>query len=340
MSKNITLDNNTKVLQLKLKKINMEKMNTDEVSSIDEDLLLKNDEPSNGDLMNVLINIQKETSGTNKKLESYISSTDKKLDDVNKTIAKNNTEISTLAKKVKSCEDLTVAVNFSYELQKQKNLKNNISISGVPITDEENLTNIIDAIFAFYKVEISKSELQSVYRVKGSRNLIIVRFASFVSKEKLMLAKMEKVIKLSDILSSVSSSSNIDLNQVIYMNNHTTPFFGKLLHQGRLLVRDGKLAASWITSNGFYVKFEENGTPIEIKCSDQLKQLTSNKDTSANISNSNKNNANNGNNNKNNNTKKNKYPTRSNKRDVPDDEGSPNEAKQAKSRFRSGHSSH
>lgn len=330
----------TKTLQLKLNKLNIQTMNSSGNLSMDEDELLSNDEPSNGDLMNILINIQKETSGTNKKLESYISSTDKRLEDVNKTIAKNNSEISSLTRKVKSCEDLTAAVNFSNELQKQKNLKNNISISGIPYIDDEKLSDIIETIFAFYNIEISKSELQTIYRVKGSRNLIIVKFVSFASKEKLMTAKMEKVIKLNDIFTSNSAtSSSIDLNQIVYINNHSTPFFGKLLHQGRLLVREGKLAASWVTSNGFYVKTDENGSPIEIKNTEQLKQFSSNIDTSNNIKAQNNNNKNvNINNNSNN--KKKQYKTRNNKRDAPDDENSPNtEVKQPKSKFRPGQNS-
>lgn len=46
------------------------------------------------------------------------------------------------------------------------------------------------------------------------------------------------------------------------MNNHVTPFFGKLLAEGRRAVKDRKIHSVWLTRNGCTMRFEENGNEL------------------------------------------------------------------------------
>lgn len=317
-----------KTLEIKLKPIDGEKMETNEVSQEEEDKLLSGESEgaSGSDIMNILINIQKDTSSTNKKLDSYVSANNKKLENMSNMISKNNGEIAQLTEKVKSCEDLSNAVNFSFELQKQKQLRNNISINGIPFNVNENLNDIMSAIFKFLKIDVMTTDINAMYRVKGSRNLIIVKFNSFDAKDKVMKARMEKEIKLNDIFTADSTSPSPGLEQTIYINNHSTPFFGRLLRHGRFEVKEKRLYACWITSNGFFVKKTENGSPLEVNSIDQLKNLSTPSNT-VKVKQNKNGNFNNKNNFRSNNKGK--------KRTTPDEENSPtNDTEHPKSKPR------
>lgn len=83
----------TKQLQIKLKKLavkEMEEDNTnDDLTEMDEDVLLDTGEPSGTEIWEMLKAIRTDTSSTNKSLSSYIKETDKKLAGMSSSIDKN-----------------------------------------------------------------------------------------------------------------------------------------------------------------------------------------------------------------------------------------------------------
>lgn len=74
-----------------------------------------------------------------------------------------------------------------------------------------------------------------------------------------LTAKADKKVKVSDICASNQSDS------LIYLNNHTTPFFGRLLGAGRSAIKDGIIHSCWIGSSGCLVKVTEQGKPTTVR---------------------------------------------------------------------------
>lgn len=259
----------TRHLQVKLKKMDLNndknKNNTNDMTDTDEEALLNSDEPTGNEIMQMLKAIRNDTSSTNKSLATYMKETDKKLSGMSAAIDKNTKQIETLGTKFKACETIVSDVKYSNELQKQKLLKNNISIYGIPFNADEDLVEIVKAVFKFYNIELNVSSISGTYRVKKSVNLIVVKFKDFEMKDLIMKAKSEKILKLTDLFATSSAT-----NEIIYINNHTSPFFGKLLYHGRQCVKEKKLFSCWISSNGFMVRKTENSSPAEMKSVEHL----------------------------------------------------------------------
>lgn len=80
------------------------------------------------------------------------------------------------------------------ELEKQNNLRNNVTLSNVPFVENENLFDIVRGVCIPVEVIDAINELKRedivAYRVKNSRsNSIIVKFANFEMKAELMRNK-------------------------------------------------------------------------------------------------------------------------------------------------------
>lgn len=78
---------------------------------------------------------------------------------------------------------------------------------------------------------------------------------------------------MSDILSNIPE----DQNNQVFLNNHTTPYFGRLLFHGRKAVKDGAIHSCLINSNGFYIKKTNESKPKEVKYVDELFNMMQNK---------------------------------------------------------------
>lgn len=318
--------------QLLLKRlvINTETMGTQE--ELDEEMLLCPEQPSTKDIMDMLFKINKDTSSTNKTLNStnktlndYMKVTNTKFDDVKKELNKNSAQIKSLNDKIISCETLANSVNYSFEMQKQKMLRNNISIFGLPHNEGENLSEIVDSVCKAIQIEVMPTDMQACYRVKGKFKIVVVKFVSFETKDKIMKAKTDKTIKLSDIFENITAEQDAQ----IFINNHTTPYFGRLLFHGRKAIKENLIHACWVSSNGFYIKKTSDAAPKEVKYIDELLEMSnqSNDESSGNSGNNNRNgNINNSNNN--NKAKNNK------KRANPDEKDSPNNTVNHKSKLR------
>lgn len=331
------------------------------VNEMDEDELLCPDNPSTKDIMDLLFTIKKDTSHANKTLEStnnklseYISSSNKKFENVTSELNKNSSQIKQLNDKIKSCETLANSVNYAFELQKQKALKNNISIYGLPCSDNENLMEIVCKVFGQLNIEVMSTDIQTCYRVKGKFKIVVVKCVDFGVKDKIMKAKLDKVIKVADIFPDTSAENNTN----IFINNHTTPYFGRLLFHGRKAVKDNIIHSCWITSNGFYVKKTNESKPKEIKFMNELLSMVNSSNNSNGGTNGNGSGGGDGNNelvnmngndngnvnsiignssntvNCNNNINERSNNRKINKRGKPDEKSSPNELMNQKSKLR------
>lgn len=109
--------------------------------------------------------------------------------------------------------------------------------------------------------------MESVYCVKylkiSKSNMIIVKFINFDTKLKLLTAKKNRKVTVDDIPSVPSLSDQAA--REIFINTHVTPFVGRLLHRGRIAVKEKKLAACWMSANSVLIKTSNDGDPMAIK---------------------------------------------------------------------------
>lgn len=124
---------------------------------------------------------------------------------------------------------------------------------GIPAAKNENLKAIVVKVFACIDVVVVVSNVQNVYR---KNNIIIVKLANYDIKAKIIENKRKKRILLSNVYPSVSNEVQI------FVNNHTTPYFARILQFGRNAVRDKEIV---LASKGCLMKFTSGGDEFLVK---------------------------------------------------------------------------
>lgn len=262
------MSNSDKKLVVSLQKIsirNEKNMETDveSVSLSDEDALLETSivkvQPTNSDLMKFLEKMNENLASNN----MFKATATKRLDDLDSKTDANAAKILQLESciaELKSNGPHAQADGWS----EQRKLNNNINIIGIHPSNGENLTNIVLDIYIFYGLSIAAADIESVYRVKYSKsNMIIVRFTKFDTKLKLLTAKKNKKLSVGDIPSVACSTGGAA--KEIFINTHVTPFVGRLLHRGRIAVKEKALNSCWMSANCVLVKITSDGDPITVK---------------------------------------------------------------------------
>lgn len=56
-----------------------------------------------------------------------------------------------------------------------------------------------------------------------------------------------------------------NFSKEIFINTHVTPFVGRLLHRGRIAVKEKKLVACWMSANSVLIKATNESDPVMIK---------------------------------------------------------------------------
>lgn len=224
--------------------------------------------PSNKDLMSILMSMKNQqcTKTDLSKLEAAVSS---KIEEVKTTAETNSTKIQSLTKRLDKFESATKTSSHDSELQKQRMLKNNICIMGIPPFANEKLIDTAVKLFEVLECAIVSSGIASAYRTKGSSPIIVVKLANYDDKIRLLNAKAKKMVKVSDVAVCDESIAN----NYVYINNHVTPFFGKLLKEGRTCVKNKQIFACWLTSTGCVVKIEEKGEAIGFSTVQELQKI-------------------------------------------------------------------
>lgn len=254
---------------------------------------------SNADENNQILSMLSEIKTnqvTKQDLSQMVNSIDGKFESIHEDLAAYNDRVDSLELKVKQFETKIIDANYDSELHKQQLLKNNISIFGFPRTEDENITELVLLIFKSFGCEFSKSDITSAYRSDSKTSkfsTIIVKFVSFEKKLAILNVKAKKPVQLGDVIQCSPQQQKIQ----IYLNNHVTPFFGRLLAAGRQASKDKLIHSCWIGTTGCMVKLKEDGKPINVRTLGELELIKSKSGTAVN-----------------------------NKRQKPDDPSSPNES--------------
>lgn len=209
-------------------------------------------------------------------LKSYSNAINTKFKEVDKQLETNTENIESMDNRLAALEIDAATARFETELGKQRLLRNNLSIVGVPRTSEECLETIATEIFRSLGCESAKTTIDSCYRINNNAecNIFIAKLKAYELKHHILAAKMDKRLSLKDIDRLCSS------DQPIYINNHLTPFFGKLLADGRRAVKEKKIHSCWMSSNGPLLKLEVNGKQMNFYSAEHLATIIEDDQTS------------------------------------------------------------
>lgn len=207
-------------------------------------------------LMDIWRLLKSNSTGINIDLRQHKEEINSKFAIVDKQVAENQKMIAALQDGMKRLESATLDATFDRELEKQRNLRNNVTVMGIPATKNENLKAVVVKVFACIDVVVAVSNVQNVYR---KNNIIIVKLANYDIEAKIIENKTKKKILLSNVYPSVSNEVQI------FVNNHTTPYFGRILQFGRNAVRDKKIVSIRLASKGCLLKFTSDGDEFLVK---------------------------------------------------------------------------
>lgn len=202
---------------------------------------------------------------TKNDLQEYSKSIAMKFEDMDKRVSVNSSAVRSVEVRLSLIEATLVKNNYEAELMKQSALSHNLSIMGIPATAKENLSSIALKVFDKFGCNLSHTEVYGCYRIKNT-NMFIAKFNDFAIKQKILKAKVNITLRLSDIISSKLTGPDT----TIFVNNHVTPFFGKLLAEGRKAVKENRIHSVWLNRNGCNVRLELNGLERIYRSTDEL----------------------------------------------------------------------
>lgn len=214
------------------------------------------------------------TQCTKKDLHDYSQTIATKINDLDVRVTSNSSSINSISSRMKTIESSLERSNHETELAKQNILSNNLSIMGIPMIENEDLPSIALRLFAWVGCSLTKDDIYGCYRIKKGitfTDIFIVKFKDFTLKHRVMKAKSSKEVKLSDVM----QSSTTNQNPCVFINNHVTPFFGKLLAEGRKAVKNKKILAVWLNKNGCHVRLDSNGAERIYRSVTELNELIS-----------------------------------------------------------------
>jgi hypothetical protein len=154
----------------------------------------------------------------------------------------------------------------------QKTLANNIEISGIPATEDEDLSAILQRLFEHTDYQCSETTIKDAYRTKPTKQAglpgnIIVIFDNQTNKNGFM-----KKIKGKQLSSDSIGSSHC---RPIYINDHLTRLNKYLMYLARSMRRHGDIKFVWFENGKVLVKKSEGMESIVVECPRTLDRLRS-----------------------------------------------------------------
>lgn len=214
----------------------------------------------------------KKNQFTKQDSQSLQKSFEDKFAAVGSELKAHNSRFVDIEERLSQFERGMASASYERELQKQQQLKQNISIFGCPKLDGENVKSTALQVFKAFGCDFNVNDFAAVYRTDGKSpkfSSIIVKFNDFNKKLTALNSKAKKPVKVSDVVGATANQTNVQ----IYLNNHVTPFFGRLLAAGRQATKDEIIHSCWIGATGCLIKMKEDSKPTNIRSMDDFDML-------------------------------------------------------------------
>lgn len=270
---------NCDVCLSKLKNVSTRNKKT-EISLVDESDLNYDLDSVKTDFRNVLQKIEA-LSKNMVTIEESINFCSDSIDDFSSKLESAVKKISVMENKIEfyeqKCNKLEKEVNFlkgNICNAEQASMMNNIEISGVPKTANENVSEIIKIIAKVLNCEIKPSDILHSFRGKSYKNKdgnIFVQFSSKTVKD-LLLNNIKLRHKNKNPLTGKHLHSSFkDSN--IYINDQLTHYNKKLLWTAKEVAKNYNFKYTWANSGGIFIRKQINGQAFKISNLEILRKM-------------------------------------------------------------------
>lgn len=223
------------------------------------------------DIRTLLLSL-KRSQCTKNDMKLLTDSVNSKLVQIDAKISKHDGSIAKIDERLWKCEKIAASAQHNIELEKQRSIKNNVSIFGIPSIEGENLQKIVLSLFEKTGCEVAENQVVNRFRIKTKgKGIIIVKLCDYDVKLNILKKKADKTVTVGEIISCDSKTSS----EIIYINNHVTPHFGKLLQEGRKARKNGDIHSCWLNAYGCQLKFDEDGKIHMYQTIDEMNKLIS-----------------------------------------------------------------
>lgn len=162
----------------------------------------------------------------------------------------------------------------------QAPLASNVIIHGIPEQPEENLPDIIDALFLKIESEdpVDPSGFLNISRigkvVENKCRPILLQLESPNIRADMLKKKRAKSITAADLVVNGKKIGRKD-NQ-IFMSEHLGKLSGKIFYHARRLKLQKKIHSSWVRNGEVYIRVREGEQHLKISHISQLARFTKN----------------------------------------------------------------
>lgn len=174
--------------------------------------------------------------------------------------------------------DETIAtLNRRVDVLEQRSRINNIEISNFPVTQNENLVEVVKSMGRAVGVDIADLDIQAVHRVprfnvNATKN-IVVQFCSMWKKNSIIQACARFRKENNFKISAKAINSNLP-DQVIFVSEHLSPKYKALLGKVKKQIKDAGWKYVWTRHGCIYVKKDETvNNRIMISCEEDLLKI-------------------------------------------------------------------
>ena len=192
-----------------------------------------------GELASTKSEIKEEISASSTQLAESISNMRKIIID---NLVREN---QTLQKTVQILFERLVKTERQVNLSEQNNRKNNLEISGIPVTvDDANLKSVVTKILNHAAVsDITENDIEAVHRLPGKTSPLstIVRMRRNLVDEVKELDNKKK-------LKTAPSLLNFPAGTSFYVNDNLSPTMRNLAFNARQLKKKGVIADTWFAN--------------------------------------------------------------------------------------------
>ncbi|XP_039276173.1 uncharacterized protein LOC120349711 [Nilaparvata lugens] len=193
--------------------------------------------------------------------------------DIEKKCGKNTESIDKLVvENSRLCGEVKFLKLQVADLQ-QHTRKNNVIITGIPVTKGENVFFILQRIAALLNIRHDKYDVSAAHRPpnrnKNNPPPIVVNFVSRLTKSEWIHARKQR-----KGLSAVELHNQFP-NRQIYINEHLAQHTSSIFNAARALLKTNKLASVWVREGRVLARKSATSPVFRIMNLDQLEEFKS-----------------------------------------------------------------
>lgn len=216
-----------------------------------------------------------EINKNTEKLQESVEFVSGTLDSINELIKKMNTEMNDIKRENAKMKEENASLKKDVDdlhkrmrAMEQHSRKTNVEISGIPVTPNENVLNLVKDIGSAIGQEFQADQVVAAHRVPSYRkeriSSLVVRFQSQTTRDRWITGyKNKKSLLASEVNNSFPKTR-------VYINEHLAPADKLLLSQIKIKCKDLNIKYAWYKEGKFFVRKSDGEKCFRVNKVDDL----------------------------------------------------------------------